>query len=308
MNKNSMRRHLSVLIFLAWSLLSGQISQGFADTGSAFKPDLTVGVYYTPIQSQVSREDFKVTFKLWLEEVTRNIKSIPVNVVMFDTIEAMRNAFNQGEIAFVIGPPFDLAKYFDRSSLAEGLSGITVDGQPNGLVVLVRTDQQIDSMQDLRGKRLVLPAFNELAEVFLDYSSLKTFRLPYQKVFGSVHYQPRYSAVIYDVFFGRADVAVSYLETYSVMLELNPQLAANVKVLATVPFMAPNYGYFHKNYPADLRKLWLENAIKLNQWPKAKQVLLNLNMGGITFCPVEALSPFDDLVAEYATLRKVNKH
>ncbi len=262
-------------------------------------PDFNIGFYYPPIQNLVSRNDFEASLTVWIEEITQKIKSIPIKIELFDTIEAMRKAFDQGELAIIVGPPYILAKYFDRNSLADGLTGTTPQGKPNGLIMLVRNNKHIDSVNQLRGKRLVMPTENELADVFLDTLTLKTYRQPFQKIFGSIRSLPSYSSLVYEVFFDRADVTLTYQETYDVMQELNPQLSSTLTVLTDYPFKAPNYGYFHKRYPDDLRKLWIENAIRLENSPKAKQVLLNLKMGGFTVCPVDALAPFDQLAEDH---------
>lgn len=275
----------------------------FAEPLPDLPPDFSVGFYYPPIQNLVSRNDFEATLTVWIEEVTQKIKSIPIKIELFDSIEAMRKAFDQGELAMIVGPPFVLAKYFDRNSLAEGLTGTTPQGKPNGLIMLVRKNKQIDSIQQLRGKRLVMPTENELADVFLDTLTFKTYRQSFQKVFSSVRLLPSYSSLVYEVFFDRADVALTYQETYDVMLELNPQLSSTLTVLTGYPFIAPNYGYFHRRYPDNLRKMWIENAIRLDNSPKAKQVLLNLKMGGFTVCPVDALEPFDQLVENYSKVK-----
>ncbi len=285
-------------------VLSCQFSNSFAETLPPFKTDLNVGFYYPSIRTMASRLEFEAAVKLWLEDITQKIQLTPVNVMLFDTPEAMRKAFEQGDIALIVGSPYILAKYFNRADLAACLSGTTPIDKPNGLIMVVRNDKQIASVNDLKGKRLALPMYNELAEVFLDELTLKTYHLPFQKVFSRVDYKVQLNALIYEVFFDRADVAITYQETYDVMVELNPQLQSNITILTNYPFKAPNYGFFHKRYPDYLSKRWVETAIKLQDSPRSKQILNNLKMGGFVDCSVEELHSFDQLIESYTKLKK----
>lgn len=291
-----------ILFFLL--LYMGIASVGYAQLAVMPESRFRMGVYYPSIKNLVSRVDFEVAINFWLQEISYSVNFKSTNAKLFDSISGMREAFDKGELDFVLAPPLLLAKYFNRDSLADGFVGTTLDGKSYGTVLLVRGDKRINDLKDLTGKRLLMPERDELAAVFLDTLIIKSHRRHYQQVFSSVQNREKQSAIILDVFFNQADACVVFEETYNLMVELNPQIKDVMKILATFPTKSPNYGFFSREYPKSIRDRVTETVAILNKEVRSQQILTDLRMSSLIKCPIEELLPFDKLIQEHQSLQK----
>lgn len=263
-----------------------------------------MGVYYPSITNLVTRTDFQVAINFWLEEFGPGLGLQPIKAVLYDDVTSLKQAFESHELDFIMAPPILLAKHFQRGLLADGFVGTSVDGSAYGTALLVRQDQGIGDIKKLSGKRLLLPENDDLAALYLDSLMLKNYRKHYRQVFSQVQTKDKQSSVVLALFFKQADVGMSYLEIYNLMVEMNPQIKHSVAILATFPTKSPNYGYFHRDFPADLRAKLTETVAELNHQPRSQQILNDLRMSSLIPCAVSELQQFDELVAEQLSLEK----
>lgn len=291
--------------FKAVALLLGLVSFLVAADGQRLpiSPQrFLMGVYYPSIANIVTRADFQVAINIWLAEFSGPLQLSPSQAILFDDMDSLKQAFVVGELDFILAPPLLLAKHIDRSLLADGFVGTASDGTEYGMVLIIRRDAGIQTLAQMRGKLLMLPENDTLAETFLDMLSLKTYRQPFRKVFKEIHTKVRQSAVVLALFFKQADVGLCNAEVLNLMIELNPQLRERLTVLAKFPTKSPNYGYFHSDFPVHLRQAMTEKVKELNQQPRPQQVLQALRMVSLVPNAVENLAVFDDLLDDYRAL------
>lgn len=262
----------------------------------------TMGIYYPAIANQVSPVDFQAAIDFWLNEFAPTLNLQPATARMFDKMDSLRQAFEAGEIDFILAPPILLVQHIDRQKLADGFLGSSVDGSAYGAILLVRKDAAIERFQQLKGKKLLLVKDDDLGATFLETLSLKNLGQPLSKSFSRIEYKDKQSAVILALFFKQAEIGISDKEMFNVMAELNPQLRQNLEILAEFPTKAANYGFFHSAFPAELRMKISEKLIGLNHETRVQTILNDLHMATLETCSVDELRPFDALIAEYRPL------
>jgi phosphonate transport system substrate-binding protein len=219
----------------------------------------------------------------------------------------MQQAFNNGELDFIMAPPILLAEHIGRDKLADGFVGTSTDGSEYGVALLVRQDQHINQLNQASGKRLILPENDALAQVFLDSLIIKTFKQHYQQVFSRIMTKKRQSEVVLALFFNQADVGIADKGIYHLMVEMNPQIQDSLEVLTSFPSKSPNYGYFHYTFPEWLRNKITQKVSELNDQPRSQQILNDLRMASLVPCSVDELRVFDDLISEYRSLKNAIK-
>lgn len=261
---------------------------------------LNMGFYYPSINDTADRTDIEVSLTFWTEELTEEMDISESNARLFDTVSSMRDAFERGDIDMIIAPPLVIARYFKRADLADGFVGVREDGENNSLLLLANKDRA-KNLKDLRGKRLIMPENDELADVFLDTLMLKTYRKSYKEIFSIVQPKIKNNRIVLDLFFNKADAAMVYAGAFDVMAELNPQIKARIKVLASYPVKAKNFSYFNRNYP--LREELIRKAMSYGEFPRAKQILAVYKTPELDYCRVEDLQMFDELYREYLQLK-----
>lgn len=261
-----------------------------------------MGWYFPSINAVVSRTDFQIAIDFWLKEYSESLEIKHAESRLYDRIEEMQTDFANGELSFIVAPPLLIVRYFDLNSLADGFIGTSVTDKPYGIVVLARKDKRIDSIKDLLHKRLILPANDELAKVFLDSLVITQLHQRYNNALGSVQYLQKQNAIIHKLFFNEADVGVAYLETFELMVELNPQIKEKIKILETFPINSPNYSFFHNSFPMQERELAIETALKLHHSTRSQEILNNFRMSTLVKCTVDSLEPFIQLNRKYTQL------
>lgn len=263
-----------------------------------------MGIYYPSLGGHVSRVDFQSAIEFWLNEFAPGLNIQPATARMFDRMENLSQAFDAGEVDFILAPPILLVQHVDRNKLANGFYGTSLSTDQYGAVILSRKDAQIKQLQQLKGKKLLLVKNDDLGATFLDTLSLKNLRQTYSKVFSHIDFKDKQSELILGLFFKQADVGVGDKEMLNVMSEMNPQIREAVEVIAEFPTKSINYGFFHRDYPDELRKKITTAVLNSNRLARPQQILHEMRMASLEPCPVEELKTFDQLIAEYRPLSK----
>ncbi|BCG65949.1 MAG: hypothetical protein methR_P3821 [Methyloprofundus sp.] len=291
---------IKVLMFLLLTIpyCSATLSANEQDTISK----ITIGWYFPGINKKVSRTDFQIAINFWMDEFGKPQGIEDINSRLFDSVEKMKIAFNNSELDYIVAPPLLFVKYFDMHKVTKGIIAKNITGKPYGVVVLVR--KELQNLSELKNKRLVMPDNDELAEVFLETLVIPEFKQSYSQVFSSVNYTQKHNTVVHQLFFNQADVGVTYLESFDLMVELNPQIADKIKILANFPIDSPNYSFFHKKFPEKLRDELIAAMIKLNKSDEATQIFNGFMMESLLECSVESLEPFYQLNERYKQLKQ----
>jgi hypothetical protein len=271
----------------------------------------TMGVFYESVSDIASRADVEVSLNFWARElivkeaIAHNFQVLSSKAILYDRVEDMKNAFNNGELDLIIAPPLLISKYFNRDQLEDGFAGVHEGKKKDKVLLLVRQDKNINAIEDLPGKRLTMLANDELADVFLDTLVLKSFKKGYRKIGLSIQNQNRSNRIILDLFFDKFDAGVVYGSSYDVMTELNPDIANKVKILDEFPLKGRNISFFRKNYP--LAKVFTDIAMGFNGTARAKQILEAFRTPEVDYCKVDELDGFDKLYGDYIQLKRQEK-
>jgi ABC-type amino acid transport substrate-binding protein len=288
----------------------------FAPTHAEEKPPISMrmnmGYYFNSISDVANRTDIEVSLNFWAEEVLveeamkHNFIIGSSQTLLFDRMEDMQQAFQQGQLDLIAGPPLLLAQYFKKEELRDGFVGVREGKKTDKLILITRNDKKINSVKDLRGKHLGMIENDELTDIFLDTLTLKQLRKTYKDVARSVQLQKKNSHLILDIFFGRIDAGVVYISAYETMAELNPDVKNKLKILNEFPIKGRNFSYFRRDYPlTDILTRMILLELKNN--PRGKLILEIFKTAEIDYCKTEELDVFSTLYKDYLQLKQRQK-
>jgi ABC-type phosphate/phosphonate transport system substrate-binding protein len=272
---------------------------------------LNMGFFAGSITDHANRADIEVSLNFWAKEVfetTANRNSFAITsskAILFDRIEELKKAFDQGDLDIIIAPPLLIARYFNREDLSDGYAGVLEGKKADRLILITRIDKNINQIRDLRGKRLVINDNDELAEVFIDTLVLTDLKLSYKDIGLSIQHQNKSSRSVLDVFFDKADAAIVYGSSYEIMADLNPDIKNTLKILAEYPMKSKNFSYFRHDYP--LRNDLNAVAIAFNNSARGKQILELFRVEEIDYCEVNELDIFDKYYKDYLRIKQLAK-
>ncbi len=297
-------------ILLSIILLSlGILRQGLADPEPLKPARFILGFYGNSVTEMASRSDIEVSMNFWAKElINQSAREIGFNItnagaILFNTIADMRQAVDRGEIDMVVAPPILLVRYFKRDELLDGFTGVLAAKRSDSILVITQRDKNIKRIDDLKGKRLLLPTNDEFAEMYLDSLFLEHFHKPMQKVAGSINQQNKMNRIVLDIYFNQADVGMVLLSTFEVMSELNPDIAEKLTIIEQYPIKSRNFGLFVRSYPL-AKEISALTTAKFKNNERAKQILEAFKMQDLDVCKVSELEEYEKFYQRYQALKK----
>lgn len=263
-------------------------------------PTLRIGFFYPSISQIADRTDILVSMNFWMQEISQNFEQASAPVQLFDNIDAMAAAYENRIINMVVAPPMSLAIHFKRNDLTDCMIGKRDHDKLDSLLLIARKNNGSSTLMSLKGKHILTPENDELAEIYLNLLTLKSAKLPYAKFFGKVSRSKQARRMLLDLFFDKADVALINQTTYDVMLELNPQIANKIQIMDVYPILSRSYSFVRPDYA--MRERLKRDFLKVGETARGRQVLTIYQQDSLSFCDVHDLDKFDALYAEYQKL------
>jgi phosphonate transport system substrate-binding protein len=142
-------------------------------------------------------------------------------------------------------------------------------------LLLVRADSGITDLRGLRGCKIILfeNARASLAPLWLEVIlSEKNLGAPADH-FGQMHTAQKLVKVVLPVFFHQQDACIVTRRGFDTMCELNPQVRAQLRVVATSPELVPAVGFIRRGYVSPLRDTLMAALHGLETSANGTQVL-----------------------------------
>jgi len=267
---------------------------------------VNMGLYTKSITEQASISDIEISMNFWVKDALAfearkaGIEIQSTGAFLYESMQDMRADFDHGKLDIIVAPPLLISRYFKRDEITDGFSGMLEGRKPDNLLLIVRTESNIQSIRDLRGERIAMLEGDELAEMYMDTLFLRTFKQGYKNMVASIQQQTKANRIVLDLYFNKADAGLVYVNSYQVMSELNPDIKNKVKILDTFEVRSKNYSYIRKGYPLanEMRQI----ALSFYKSARGKQILDIYKTPELDFLKVDELDTVDQLDREHARL------
>jgi len=240
----SSRRHALALMLGAWRWLP----RALAAADAAVPVRLAIS---QSVMGDVNLNDARVAMQIWIDQMARGV-NVAIDLKLLDT-QGILDCARRGQadaLALNVIEYRQIADILDPSVIVTG--GQAADQY----LMLAKQNSGIRQLGDLKGRRLctlknagmcVAPAW---LSTLLDEGHCG----PAEQFFGSVATDTKPSRVVLPVFFGQADGCLTSKRGFEMMCELNPQVARDLRVLASSPQMVVAFYVFRKNYQSVARE------------------------------------------------------
>lgn len=258
--------------------------------------------FYQGARREMSRTDVRGAFSLWSQELAATFK-IPVVVTFYEDPDALRQAFESGEINSVSADAMTLAKNFNIADLADGYS-VAMPGGWN-MLLLAGRESGIQTLGDLMGKRIAVLEDDEAAATYLETACLRQYGRDCKNVFSEIQRLPTNNQVVMRLFFGKADAVLVYRYGFELSRDMNPQLSQKIgQVVAEVPFAGMYYAFFGSKFDPALRERAVKMIPTLHTYPRGRQLLDIFRMDHLELASPQELKPFIQLDQSLRDARK----
>jgi ABC-type phosphate/phosphonate transport system substrate-binding protein len=287
--------------FCAIMLLLGLASPAaYGQPSSSFR----IG-FSTSTIGDVNQNDVIASVRVWSQVIAKEFK-VPVDPqpVVLRHIAEIKTALTNKTVDCVNLSTNEYATV--RGLLAEDrvVVGVISDSIADEYVLLVHRGSGIDKLEDLRGRRfgMLQTVRTSLAPFWLDTLLARKGLGRAAGFFGSMVTTGKVGKAVLPVFFRQVDACLVTRKGFDIMVELNPQIGQQLKVLATSPAVVPEAFFFRADYTSPIRD-HIEAEIK--EWhlsAAGRQVLTIFNTDRLAVRPVSCLDSAMKMLAEYERL------
>ena len=171
-------------------------------------------------------------------------------------------------------------------------------------VLLARRDLDVRSLDGLQGLdlRVQIGGVGKVSRLWLDVLALREGYASGDDLLGTVTETLGASRTVLPVFFGQAQACVVGERSFATLTELNPQLAADLVVLAESPAFLWSVTCFRGDFDAELRASLEQAAIQMHRDPQGLQALMLFGIDRIRLLQPSDLDSVEELLREHASL------
>ena len=293
-----------------WGLtLLGGWAQEAKPQGSEI-PVLRIG-FSTSVFADINATDVKAGMKAWGKAVTkeRNIE-VEAEALIFGSLPEIEAALRHKLVDVIsvvtsefraLGPSVPLGPLFVAQ-----IEGLTKEE----CVLLVHRDGGIGSLEDLRGRRLVVyenPRAS-LAIPWLDSLLIEGGYRPTDEFVGRVSRATKLTQVVLPVFFRQADACLVTRGGFETMAALNPQVGQTLTSLALSPALIPILLCFRGDYESSFKDEVIRGLRELHLSASGQQILTIFRGEKVEDVTAAELKSSLDLLARWEELKKTANH
>lgn len=250
--------------------------------------------------------DARAVLEVHGREISR-LMGIPLNVkvVLFSEMDFMTNALRKGELELAAIPSIEYLRIRNTVPLIPSFVGNNRYGTGITYVIITRKDSGIHSFSELKGKSVMIPsaAKFESSHIWLEVLLMKAGKGGLDTFFSFVKESPKLQNAIMGVFFRQADAAIVTRTGLNTSCELNPQLAAQLTVLAESPNLSDAVVCLIPGTSEKFRTKIYNAMLQLNETKSGKQIYTIFQTNGITPFKEEYLDGLEDLISEHKRLK-----
>ena len=260
------RRHALALMLGSGCCLPGALAA--ADTSAPVRLAISESVV-----GDVNVNDARAAMLVWIKRLTDDL-NVVIDPRLFSTTQEIVERTRRGQLDAVA---VNVIEYRQIADLLDPNQIVASRGAagPQQYLILAKQGSGIGQLGDLKGRRLCMlkTPMMCVAPAWL-YTLLEEGHYPpAEQFFAAVVTDAKFSRVVLPVFFGQADACLTTKRGFDTMCELNPQVARDLKVIASSPLLVVNFYIFRKNYQSPNREKLIKAIMNLPGTVAGRQLM-----------------------------------
>ena len=292
-----MHRYISK--FFAVITLSGSLLVQAAETPYA----LVVGSSVIGTREN-NKQDVHLGFNALFNSLLAS-ENIQCEFKDFDKSEYLKESIKNKEVNGMFGSPLEYIQSEIWLTNTYLMSGIINDHYKSKILILVRKDSEINSIEQLKGKKIAaqIGVIQDLGGLYLETLLLEK-KLPLPSVYFSEIIKTDTSNVaLVNLFFKKADVALMSESEFNIAAELNPQMRIQTKVIqASEPYIT-FVSATSKSVPTEKMEAIKKALLSVEKSNKGRSVLKLVKLDGFKIIGLNELENVRALVEKNRLLK-----
>ena len=249
------------------------------------------------------QQSTEATFNIAFDKLMAH-RGIDLNLHIFETSQALFEAFNRGDINAVFASPLEFLQLEEQ--MGETMIAVNYQNAPikQSFVVLVRKNDVISDLKQLKHKRLSLAPLQDVAQLYLNTLLLDRFEPEIPTFFADNFESKNANVAVMDVFFGKSDVAIVRESEFKHAISLNPQVEAQLMVLEKSPPFLSMVGAGKKTIDEKKFREVMFSITGVSKTEAGKKLFKVINAEELHLISRVDLAEVAELLNRYKTLNK----
>jgi ABC-type phosphate/phosphonate transport system substrate-binding protein len=256
-------------------------------------------------------KDAQVAMEIWANELSE-INQLPLKSrsIIINDLPSLVKALKNKQIDVIGLASVDYLKIKDEVDLIPALGTILGDKHGEEYVLITRIDKASKSLKELSEGKLVFQRDRFVGNVplmWLDTFLIKQGLPVSERFFADIKTVNKVSQAVLPVFFKQLDACLVTKRGFDTMVELNPQLGEQLKVISTSPLFVLGLVVFRKDFNEEYRKKIIDTALGFKKLPSGKQILTLFRVDDFFPFQNSDLNTLLELLEEHKHLRSDKK-
>lgn len=253
----------------------------------------------------VNENDATAAVRVWARALAteRGIPADPQPKVLRDIAEIEAALTNKTIDAINLSAE-EFATLRERVPLQDCVVSVKGNSVTEEYVLLVHRSGRIAKLADLRDHKLGLlnGSRTALIPAWLETTLASEHLGRLNKFCSQIITAPKVSKLVLPVFFKQLDACVVTRNGYETMVELNPQVGQQLKVLASSPPLVPALFCFRADYTSTVRKQVLDEIALWHTSAAGRQILTIFQSDSLEERPLNCLDTALELIRQHQEL------
>ncbi len=251
---------------------------------------------------EVNENDAIAAIRVWAQALVldRGIPADPQPEILHGVGEIAANLSAKSVDCLNLTTP-EFAEVRELMDGEEVVAAVTGGSVFDEYVLVVHSAGGIVDLKDLQGRTLGVldSARTSLAPAWLETLLAQAVGRPSAHFLQKISKATKINKLVLPVFFRQMDACLVTRRGFDTMVELNPQLGQQLKLLAVSPPVVPLIFGWRAGYDSRLRAQVLEELAHWHTIPAGRQILTLFQVDSLTVIPVAALDSSLELLAAY---------
>jgi ABC-type phosphate/phosphonate transport system substrate-binding protein len=291
-------------IFVCILIFASFLTAGAATLGRSEeprKPDI-VFAYSAKTFIDVDARDAMAALKIYTEEIGRQL-GYSTGTYIYDNLETVIREVRNGGFDIIVLSALDFILIRNKIDLELAVGGLRGGKKSFKYLLLTHQNRGYAKIGDLKNKKLTMPKDDNMALLFLNTALLRQKYGEMKSFFSSIEEKNKTSQAVLAVFFGQADACIVTDVVLNTMVEMNPQLGRDLKVITSSQELTTSISVFRKTLNDDMKEKTLGVGRSLKESQRGKQVLLLFKIEDLVPLKDSDLASITDLTHEYERLK-----
>lgn len=252
----------------------------------------------TFINMEVDLKSVKSAMDIWIWKVGRKI-SFSGRTYFYDDLSMIIKDLRAEKLDMVTMSPLNFIRISEKLDSDIAYSYTKNNKKTHKYLLLTRSDSGFTKIDQTKGINIALNKRDAMSRIMLDVLLFRNNQTDAKNHFSDIREMNKFSKTVLAVFFGQVESCFTTDAVFQLMVELNPQVGKNIKIVAESPEIINGVSFFRKGYSSEARSAIQNEISNIHQTVHGRQILMLFKIDGITHIEEKDFDSLNKIIKDY---------